>query len=113
MFYKSSDRDFKEMLAGIRIKTLVYGDKTLLTEFRLAGGNELPRHAHLYEQTGYLVKGRVRIHIGDESFDAEPGDGWTIPGHVEHGAESLEDSVVVEVFSPVREDYLPENLASR
>lgn len=107
MFYKSNDTGFKEMLAGIRMKTLVHGDKTLLTEFRLAEGKELPRHDHLYEQTGYLVKGRIRIHIGPESFEAEPGDSWTIPGNVEHGADCLENSVVVEVFSPVREDYLP------
>jgi quercetin dioxygenase-like cupin family protein len=45
--------------------------------------------------------------IGDERFDAKPGDSWCIPGDVVHGAEILEDSVVVEVFSPVREDYLP------
>ena len=36
-----------------------------------------------------------------------PGDSWCIGGDVEHGAEILEDSVAVEVFSPVREDYLP------
>jgi quercetin dioxygenase-like cupin family protein len=112
MFYKNDDSGFKEVLEGIRIKTLVYGDRTLLTEFRLSGGKDLPRHAHVYEQTGYLVKGRIRIHIGDQSFEAEPGDSWTIPGNVEHGADSLEDSMVVEVFSPVREDYLPQNLAS-
>jgi quercetin dioxygenase-like cupin family protein len=112
MFYKSDDTGFKEMLEGVKIKTLVYGDKTLLTEFRLKRGKQLPKHEHIYEQTGYLVKGRITIYIGNESFEAEPGDSWTIPGNVEHGADSLEDSVVVEIFSPVREDYLPENLAS-
>ena len=38
----------------------------------------------------------------------EPGDSWCIPGHVEHRAEIIEDSVAIEVFSPVREDYLPD-----
>lgn len=112
MFCKSDNAGFKEIVEGVKIKTLVYGDRTLLTEFRLQGGKQLPRHEHVYEQTGYLVKGRITIHIGDESFEAGPGDSWTIPGNIEHGADSLEDSVVVEVFSPVREDYLPENLAS-
>jgi len=43
-------------------------------------------------------------------FEVAPGDSWCIPGNVEHGAEILMDSVAVEVFSPVREEYLPENL---
>ncbi len=49
----------------------------------------------------------MKFRIGAEVFGAEPGDGWNIAGHVEHGVDVLEDSVVVEVFSPAREDYLP------
>jgi len=40
-----------------------------------------------------------------------PGDSWNVPGNVAHRAEILADSVAIEVFSPVREDYLPQNLA--
>jgi quercetin dioxygenase-like cupin family protein len=53
------------------------------------------------------VKGRIRLSIGTEDYDAQPGDSWCIPSDVEHGAEIIEDSVGLEVFSPVREDYLP------
>ncbi len=110
MFTHHCAEGYKDMLPGIRIKTLVYGEKTLLTEFRLAGGNCLPQHAHPYEQTGYLVSGRIRLTVGDEVFEVEPGDSWCIPANVRHGAEILLDSVAVEVFSPVREDYLPDRL---
>lgn len=79
-----------------------------MTEFRLRKGSVLPRHAHPHEQTGYLVQGHLRLRIGTETFEVRPGDSWCIPGGVEHGAQILEDSVAVEVFSPVREDYLPE-----
>ena len=51
--------------------------------------------------------GKIRLSIGAEEFEAQPGDSWCIPGGVEHGAEVIEDSVAIEVFSPVREDYLP------
>ena len=110
MFYKRDSSGYKQVLEGVSIKTLVHGEKTLLTEFQLGKGKVLPRHSHLYEQTGYLVSGRIRLIIGEETFEVEPGDSWCIPGHVEHGAEPLEDSIAIEVFSPVREDYLPENL---
>ena len=107
MYQKQSNDGFDEMFEGIRRKTLAHGEKTLMTEFRLKKGSLLPRHAHPHEQTGYLVSGRVNIQAGEETFEAEPGDSWSIAGDVEHGAESLADSVVVEVFAPVREDYLP------
>jgi quercetin dioxygenase-like cupin family protein len=59
------------------------------------------------EQTGYLVKGRILLSIGAEVADLMVGDSWCIPSNVEHGAEILENSVAIEVFAPVREEYLP------
>ena len=107
MFCQGSDDGYREQLPGIQIKTLVYGANTLMTEFRLTAGAVLPRHAHPHEQTGYLVSGRLHLYLGEEERDAAPGDSWCIPGGVEHGADVLEDAVALEVFSPVREDYLP------
>ncbi len=108
MFTKAQADGYHSPLEGIEQKTLVYGDKTLMTEFRLTTGSEIPLHHHPYEQTGYLVSGRIRLHAGEEVFDCAPGDSWCIPVDVPHRAEIQEDAVVVEVFSPVREDYLPE-----
>lgn len=107
MFYKSTRDGYKPVLPGIQLKTLVFGDKTLFAEFRMKAGSTLPAHAHVHEQTGYLVEGRIRLTIGDEVFTAEPGDSWCIGSNVDHAAEILVDSVAIEVFSPVREDYLP------
>jgi quercetin dioxygenase-like cupin family protein len=50
---------------------LVHGEKTLMTEFRLRKGAVLPRHSHPHEQTGYLVKGGIRLFIGTEGHEAE------------------------------------------
>jgi quercetin dioxygenase-like cupin family protein len=107
MFYKKNDEGYKEALEGIRLKTLVYGEKTLMSEFRLNKGKTLPMHSHPHEQAGYVVSGRINLIVEGEKHEAGPGDGWCILGGVEHGAETLEDSLIVEVFSPVREDYLP------
>ena len=82
----------------------------LLTEFRLKQGSQLPRHAHSQEQTGQLIAGRIRLTIGEETYEMEPGNSWYVPGNVEHGAEILADSISIEVFSPLREDYLPKNM---
>ncbi len=107
MFQKHSKEGYIKALPGVNRKTLVYGEKTLLAEFILTKGSMIPEHAHPYEQTGYLVKGKLRFTIGSEIIDAEPGDSWCIPSDKIHGAEVLEDSLAIEMFSPVREDYLP------
>jgi len=107
MFYKKNDGGYRQVIEGIRLKTLVHGEKTLLCEFRIKKGKMLPSHSHPHEQTGYLVSGHMKFIIRDNVFDVEPGDSWCIPGDVEHAAEAFEDSMGVEIFSPVREEYLP------
>ena len=107
MFNKTSDQGFQELVPGVRLKTTAHGDKTLMAEFRMAKGHELPEHSHPHEQTGYLVSGRMVLIVDGQRYEAEPGDSWCVAGDVPHSAEILEDSVAVEVFSPVREDYLP------
>jgi quercetin dioxygenase-like cupin family protein len=106
MFGKRSTEGYREMLSGIRIKTLVHGERTLMSEFLLEGGRQLPSHDHPYEQAGYLVSGRIRLHVAGESRELGPGDSWCIASGVAHCADALEDSVALEIFSPAREDYL-------
>ena len=107
LFNKNDVNGYKDVLERIKLKTLVHGEKTLMAEFRLEKGAILPRHKHPHEQTGYLVTGRIDLTIGDVTHQAVPGDSWCIPGDIEHNAVAHENSVAIEVFSPVREDYLP------
>ena len=109
MFEKHSAEGYRAVLPGIRMKTVCYGARTLMVEFRLERGSTLPVHAHPHEQTGYLVAGHLQLAIGDKEHDVRPGDNWCIAGGVAHGARIIEDSVAVEVFAPVREDYLPKD----
>jgi quercetin dioxygenase-like cupin family protein len=106
MFTKFDESGFTEVLEGVKLKTLAHGARTLLSTFRISKGATIPTHRHPHEQTGYLVSGRLDFVIGDDRFDAGPGDSWNIAGDVPHGATALENSVVIEIFAPVREDYL-------
>jgi quercetin dioxygenase-like cupin family protein len=107
MFSSHTESGFKESLPGIRQKTLVFGKNTLMVEFRLNRGSVLPRHTHPHEQTGYLVSGHMTLRIENEEADVRPGDSWIVPGNAGHSATVHKDSVAIEVFSPVREEYLP------
>jgi len=107
MFKKSNVGVHTELIQGVHLKTMVHGVNTLLTEVRMDKGAVIPPHSHPHEQTGYLVSGHMDFLVAGEHHIAKPGDSWNIAGDTEHGATALEASVVVEVFSPVREDYLP------
>jgi quercetin dioxygenase-like cupin family protein len=107
MFKKSNIGVHTELIKGVHLKTMVYGDQTLLTEVRLEKGAIIPPHGHPHEQTGYMVSGHMDFLINGEHHITKPGDSWNIAGEVEHGATALDESVVIEVFSPIREDYLP------
>ncbi len=106
MFNKRDDKGYKMLAEGVRMKTLVHGEKTHLCEFRIKKGSRVPEHSHPHEQTGYLVSGRLKFILADETLEAGPGDSWCVTGDIVHRAEVLEDSVMVEVFSPLRQDYL-------
>ena len=109
MFNPASTQGYQDVTDKIRMKTIVYGAKTLMTEFRLAAGADLPEHRHPHEQTGYLVAGRIDLTIDGRTHTVRPGDSWCIPGDTPHQAHAHEDSIAVEIFAPVREEYLPPN----
>ncbi|MGO8716675.1 MAG: cupin domain-containing protein [Smithella sp.] len=62
------------------------------------------------EQTGYLIEGKIRLTIGEQVFEVEKDDSWCIPGNVKHSAKILKDSVAIEVFSSVRDEYIPQKV---
>jgi quercetin dioxygenase-like cupin family protein len=107
MFNKKSKDGYLTPLDGIQRKTLVHGESTLMTEFKLRKGSSIPLHNHPQEQIGYLISGQIAFLVGSEKIVCNPGDSWCFAGGEEHGAEVLQDAEIVEVFSPVREDYLP------
>ncbi len=106
MISHHSKENYYELIDGILIKSLVHGEKTLMTEFVMTNGSILPLHSHPYEQTGYLVSGKMILYVGDKKFEIKKGDSWCIPENISHKAEVLDDSVAIEMFSPPRLDYM-------
>jgi quercetin dioxygenase-like cupin family protein len=78
-----------------------------MTEFRLEGGRVLPLHQHPYEQTGYLVCGRLRLTIGPEQHDTRPGDSWCLPPDVIHARRCSRTASPSRSSPRPLEDYLP------
>lgn len=94
-----------EMAPGVIRRTLTCGDRLMLIEVALEGDLAFPEHTHPQDKTGYLVSGRLRLDVGEESRDLSPGDAWLVPAGVPHKALTLAPTVVIEVFSPPNDDY--------
>jgi quercetin dioxygenase-like cupin family protein len=107
MFTKKDTRSFRPLIEGVTMRPLAFEQKTIMCEFKLEQGHTLPSHKHPYEQTGYLLSGKLNFRIDKKWHLTEPGDSWCIPENVEHEVEIMEDSLVIELFSPIRPDYLP------
>jgi quercetin dioxygenase-like cupin family protein len=112
MFRHYEARTDRELAPGIEITYLCHGEKTLMARFHLAAGAALPLHSHPHEQTGYLISGHLTFDIDGDVFDARPGDSWCIPGDMVHGVDVLDDTIIIEVFAPRRDAYLPPDAAT-
>ncbi|GAP70115.1 protein containing cupin domain [Bacteroidales bacterium 6E] len=112
MYTKKNQFEYKRLIEGVSMRPLVYEQKTILCEFILEKDAKLPLHQHPYEQTGYLISGKLRFEIGGKWYNSIPGDSWCIPENVLHRVEVLEEAHLVEIFSPIRPDYLPQNPVS-
>jgi unsaturated pyranuronate lyase len=92
-------------LPGCRMRT-PYGKNLMLSYLEMDEGAVVPLHSHPHEQAGMLLKGRLELTIGDEVRVVEPGAMYIIPPDTPHKAVAVGGpAVVLDVFSPVREDY--------
>lgn len=105
MFFEHGGANAVEMLLGLTRRVLANSDVMMLVEFTFEKGVEVPEHTHPHDQVGYVVAGRMRMVMGEETLECGPGDSYHAPPDVPHAGVALERSVVVDVFSPPREDY--------
>ena len=90
---------------GIRARR-VEGDQVTLAIVELDPNAVVPEHTHPSEQNGLVITGELRFRIGEEERLLGPGGTWRILGGVPHAATAgPEGAVVIDVFSPIREDW--------
>lgn len=100
-------RSEKELVAGVFAKTF-WGEKMLLSHVLIKAGAVVPLHHHEHEQIGIVLEGEMTITIdGDQRIRIlKAGDSFVIPGNVPHTVTAHAGDVrLVDVFSPVREEY--------
>ena len=104
-FCDVENRETKEVVPGVRIRTF-WGDKMLLSVVDFDANSVVPTHSHPHEQAGTVISGTLNLTIAGETRALTAGDAYIIPGGVEHSAVAGPTlTKVVDIFSPVREEY--------
>jgi quercetin dioxygenase-like cupin family protein len=106
-FFKKNDLKAKQVLKSSQLRA-VANEHVMITLFDFGPDDEvMPNHHHPHEQITYILKGSVKMIAGGKSQVLDAGQGAVIPPNVEHEVIALEkDSQVLDVFYPLREDYL-------
>ena len=82
------------------------GENVMLSYLELEEGTVIPLHKHPHEQAGMRLKGKMELTIGEQTRLCEPGEMFIIPPNTPHTAKPVDGpATVLDVFSPVREDY--------
>lgn len=87
-------------------RQLVHTETMTIARIHLRAGAVVPRHAHPHEQVANVLQGSLRFVVGDEEQVVSAGESVIVPGGVPHEVEALDDSLVLDVFSPVRDDWV-------
>ncbi|MDX2192396.1 MAG: cupin domain-containing protein [Gemmatimonadales bacterium] len=83
----------------------IHGDALSLMRVRIEAGAPLPRHQHHHEQATTVLTGRLRLVVNGETVELGPGMTAFIPANMPHEGIALEATDVLDVFTPVREDF--------
>jgi quercetin dioxygenase-like cupin family protein len=94
----------REMVPGFRAQ-FVHTDRMTCSYWTITAGAVLPEHAHPHEQVSNIIRGRFEMTLEGETRTIEPGSVVVIPSGVKHRGRALTDCFILDVFSPVREDY--------
>ena len=107
MFCKKGTVEKKQLLEGVHLRTLVYGEKTLMGQFSIAKGSAIPPHSHPHEQVTYIVEGEVLFFLGEEKQRLNPGDMVAIPANLPHSIQLVSAHVrLIDSFTPLRQEFL-------
>jgi quercetin dioxygenase-like cupin family protein len=95
----------EQMSARIARKVL-HGSNVTIARIELQRYAVVPEHSHVHEQVTTIEKGSLKFRMGGKEFVLNAGESLLIPSNEPHAVEALEDTIAVDVFAPVREDWI-------
>ncbi len=105
-FVRAAEAPVEVTYPGITRQVIGFGSALMICRVTFDEGAIGTAHSHPHSQSSYVESGRFLVRVGDREVELMTGDGFFVDPHVEHGAVCLESGVLIDTFSPAREDFL-------
>lgn len=105
-YLKSKDIPIEEVAKGLRRQILGYNTNLMLVKVYFDKDGIAEHHKHPHQQVTYVEKGTFEVDIDGNKETVEKGDSFIVPADATHGAVCLEEGILIDAFSPAREDFL-------
>ncbi len=105
-YFPASEGAFEDLGGGVRRRICAYHDRLMCVEVHLETGVVAPVHSHPHEQITYVISGRFEFEVGGVKKVLSAGDSTYKQAHLPHGAVCLEAGVLLDIFTPHREDFV-------
>ena len=106
VFFDGKHTEWEVVEEKIQRQIVGFDDKIMMVNVRFEKGGIGALHKHHHSQVTHISEGKFEVTIDDEKKILEKGDSFYIPSNVMHGVVCLESGLLIDVFSPVREDFL-------
>jgi len=105
-FIEKDTQPWEDLGNGMKRQMMGYDENIMMVKVAFDKGAIGQLHEHYHSQTTYVVSGKFEVEISGKKKILSEGDGFYIPPHIMHGAVCLEPGILIDVFSPHREDFL-------
>ncbi len=105
-YWISEDTPWEDVAEGLQRQIMGYDNKIMLVKAKFETGAVGTLHKHYHSQVTYVESGEFEMTIGDDIRIIKAGDSYYIPPHEMHGCVCRKPGILVDVFSPAREDFL-------
>lgn len=102
-----------EICPGIKRQTMANGKTMYQMTAQLAAGSKMPEHRHAQEQIVHILSGRMKLIVEGKPHELKAGDSFYLASNVPHRVETLEETRVLDTFSPPRDEYLAADTQAR
>jgi quercetin dioxygenase-like cupin family protein len=105
-FFSERELLWEDVAPGMRRQIYGFDDKIMMVKVQFQSGAIGQMHEHFHSQVTYVENGEFEVTIGEEKKILGTGDSFYVPPHVLHGCVCRKDGILIDVFSPAREDFL-------
>ncbi len=106
LFFRQNEQGWEVIDENVKRQIVGYDETMMMVNVHFKTGGIGPIHDHMHTQSTYIAEGKFEVTIDGETKLLKKGDSFFIPSEVNHGVKCLEEGILVDVFTPLREDFI-------